>query len=133
MANSRKIALAVAVFVVLLFSQFASAQEVDKPKGDAILKAMSQKLASAKTFSFNTAEVRDGLSPSGRKVHVNATRETLVRRPDGFWTKFSGDRDWEFWYDGKLLTGISNDKKVYVQHAVPSTLDETMNMLASRL
>lgn len=119
--------------VLLSLAPFGFAQQIDSAKGDAMLKAMSQKLASAQTFSFETTESHDGLSPSGRKIHVDATRQTLVRRPNGFWTKFSGDRDWEFWYDGKMLTGISNEKKIYVQRAMPSTLDATIDMLATRL
>jgi hypothetical protein len=111
----------------------AISQNADAKKGDALLKEMSQKLSAAQSFSFSTAEFHDRLRPSGQRVKFNVTRDVLVRRPNGFWTKYKGDRDFEFWYDGKLLSGISNEKKIYIQHEMPPTLDEALDMLAARL
>lgn len=108
-------------------------QEPDAVKGDAILKAMSLKLASAESFAFSTAEFHDVIKPNGQKSQLNMTRDVLVRRPNSFWTRYAGDRDWEMWYDGKMLTGISPAKKVFIQHETPPTIDATMDMLAERL
>lgn len=108
-------------------------QSADAAKGDTLLKAMSGKLAEAQSFSFSTAEFHDRLKQNGDRVQINVTRDVMVRRPNGFWTKYSGDRDFEFWYDGKLLIGISSEKKIYIQREMPPTLDETLDMLAQRL
>lgn len=118
--------------LILLVAGFAEALP-DVTKGEALIKAMSAKLAAAQTFTFSTAEFHDTVNRRGEKVQINTTRDVLVRRPNGFWTKYIGDRDWEIWYDGKLLTGISNAKKVYIQHEMPPTLDAAMDMLALRL
>ncbi|HEY7160806.1 MAG TPA: DUF2092 domain-containing protein [Acidobacteriota bacterium] len=121
-------------FLVLIYvSGSAFSENPDAKKGDALLKEMSQKLAAARLFSFSTTEFHDRLRPTGKRVQINVTRDVLVRRPNGFWTKYKGDRDFEFWYDGKQLTGISNEKKIYIQHEMPPTLDETLDMLAARL
>src|SRR5262249_23470323 len=55
------------------------------------------------------------------------------RRPNGFWTKYTGDGDWEFWYDGKMLTGISSQKKIYIKRSMPPTMDAAMDMLVEGL
>lgn len=108
------------------------AQDSDASKGQLLLKAMSKKLSAAKSFSFSTTESNDVVKLNGEKAKIRVTRDVLVRRPNGFWTKYAGDRDWQIWYDGKRLTGISPEKKVYIQHDMPPTLDETMDMLAMR-
>ena len=117
---------------LLAWAAAAGAPEADGPKGDALLKAMSRKLAAAATFSFSTAEFHDRVKRTGEREQIEATREVVVRRPNGFWTKYAGGRDWEIWYDGKLLTGVSGAKKVYIQHEMPPTLDQTMDTLAMR-
>jgi hypothetical protein len=121
-------------FLILIYvSGSAVSQTPDTKTGDALLKKMSQKLAAAQAFSFSTTEFHDRLRPTGKRVQISVTRDVLVRRPNGFWTKYKGDRDFEIWYDGKQLTGISNEKKIYIQHEMPPTLDEAIDMLAARL
>ena len=129
----RFVILVVVFFVSISICNVVLSQNVDPAKGELLLKAMSRKLADAKSFSFGTIEFHDRFKPNGEKVQINVTRDVIVRRPDGFWTKYSGDRDFEFWYDGKLLTGISNEKKIYIQREMPPTLDEALDMLAQRL
>ncbi len=132
MRINRQIVLQLPI-IFLLTAIPASSEDTAAAKGNAILKTMSEKLASAQVFSFRTIEFHDGVKRNGAKLQIHVTREVLVRRPNGFWTKYAGDRDWEIWYDGKLLTGISAAKKVYIQHEMPPTLDQAIDMLAERL
>jgi hypothetical protein len=118
---------------VIFFCGSAISQSPDVKKGDALLKAMSQKLSEAQLFSFSTTEFHDRLKPNSERAQINVTRDVIVKRPNGFWTKYKGDRDFEFWYDGKMLTGISDAKKIYVQRELPPTMDEALDMLAQRL
>jgi hypothetical protein len=120
------------LIILICVSTLVISQNSDPAKGDMLLKEMSRKLADAQSFSFSTAEFHDRLKRSGQRVQFNVTRDVLVQRPNQFWTKYKGDRDFEFWYDGKLLTGISNEKKIYIQHDMPPTLDESLDMLAQR-
>jgi hypothetical protein len=122
------------ILAILMFAQIVnSANELDASKGDALLKAMSQKLAAASSFSFSTTEFHDAFNRLGKKVQINIKRDILVRRPNGFYAKYAGDLGWEFWYDGQTLTGVNSEKKVYIQREMPPTLDEAMDMLAVRL
>lgn len=121
------------IFVLIGIVGSAFSENADAAKGDKLLKAMSDKLKDAQLFSFTTTEFHDRLKRNGERVEINVERDIVVRRPNGFWTKYSGDRDFEFWYDGKLLTGISTEKKIYVQREMPPSIDEALDLLAQRL
>jgi hypothetical protein len=123
----------VSQFVIVGVASVLLSQNADPAKGDMLLKAMSRKLAEAQSFSFSTTESHNRLKRNGERIQISLTRDVLVKRPNGFWTKYTGDRDFEFWYDGKLLTGISRDKRIYVQHEMLPTIDETLDLLAQRL
>jgi hypothetical protein len=120
------------LFLLICVTTLVLSQNADSAKGDTLLKEMSRKLAGAQSFSFSTAEFHDRLKRSGQRIQINVTRDVLVQRPNQFWTRYKGERDFEFWYDGKLLTGISNEKKIYIQHNMPPTLDESLDTLAQR-
>jgi hypothetical protein len=107
-------------------------QNVDATKGEAFLKQMSEKLAASKSFSFSTTELQDKIGADGKKAQLKFSRDALVRRPDGVWTHFQGERDWKLWYDGKFLTIVSDKDKIFVQRATPKTIDETMDFIAER-
>jgi hypothetical protein len=127
----RQFRIEIFLFLILIFTAQAAWPQ-DSSKGDKILKRMSEKLSAAQSFSFHTMEFHDSVKRNGERYKINLDREVLVRRPNGFWTKYQGDRDWEFWYDGKFLTGISAANKIYIQHEMPPTLDAAMDMLAAR-
>jgi hypothetical protein len=124
-------------FLICVFinpsSSATPSEDLNPTKGESLVKSMSQKLAAAQTFSFHTTEFHDRFNRSGQKVQLNMERDVLVRRPNGFWTKYTGDLGWEFWYDGKMLTGVFPAKKIYVQREMPPTIDDAMDMLAKRL
>jgi hypothetical protein len=109
------------------------AQTPDSSKGDSILKKMSQKLASAKAFSVSSTEMHERVKSDGTKLPRNTTRNSVVQRPNAFWTKVSGDTDWQVWYDGKFFTAVSDKNKAFVQRSMPPTIDETLDDLAEKL
>jgi hypothetical protein len=113
------------IFFALAFSQSAN-------DGNAIIKKMSDKLSSAKTFSFSTSEVHTKVRMSGKKEDVQLAREALVRRPNGIRYTFQGGRDWNLWYDGKFLTAVSDKEKGFIQASMPPTIDEALDEVADR-
>src|SRR5262245_61377251 len=113
------------IFVSLVFSQSSE-------NGNEIIKKMSDKLSSAKTFSFSTSEVHTRVRMSGKKEDVQLAREALVRRPNGIRYIFKGGRDWNLWYDGKFLTAVSDKEKGFIQASMPPTIDETLDNIADR-
>jgi hypothetical protein len=113
------------------FLSFAFSQAA-KDNADEILKKMSDKLASAKTFTFSTSEVHTRVKLSGEKNDVRLEREALVRRPNGIRYTFKGGREWSIWYDGKYLTAVSDKEKGFIQTSTPPTIDETLDEVADR-
>src|SRR4030095_9134475 len=92
--------------LTIIFISFAFSQSANN--GNEIIKKMSDKLASAKTFSFSTSEIHTRVRMSGKKEDVQLEREALVRRPNGFRYAFKGGREWSIWYDGKFITAVSD-------------------------
>src|SRR5262245_43162084 len=115
------------VFSIILVS-FAFSQNAKN--GNEIIKKMSDKLSSAKTFSFSTSEVHTRVRMSGKKEDVQLERDALVRRPNGIHYTFKGGRDWNLWYDGKFLTAVSDKEKGFIQASMPPTIDETLDNIA---
>lgn len=113
------------IFITFAFSQTAN-------DGKAILKKMSDKLSSAKTFSFSTSEILTRVRLSGKKEDVQLARQALVRRPNGIRYTFQGGRDWNLWYDGKFLTAVSDKEKGFIQASMPPTIDEALDEVADR-
>ncbi|MCI0441826.1 DUF2092 domain-containing protein [bacterium] len=126
----RKIFICFVLFIAVL--SFAFSQTANADSGEEIIKKMSDKLSSAKTFSFSTSEVHTKVKLSGKKTDVKLAREALVRRPNGFRYSFQGGREWDIWYDGKFLTAVSDKEKGFIQASMPPTIDETLDEIADR-
>jgi hypothetical protein len=100
-------------------------------RGREIIERMSKTLGSAQAFSVTTTEVRDEVTKDKVK-QVTLTRETTVRRPDRLYSKVSGDRHNEVWYDGVGITLVMHADKVFGQARAPETLDKTLDALQER-
>jgi hypothetical protein len=103
-------------------------------RGDTLLKQMSDTLARATTFSFDTAETHDRVRRNGEKVTFDLHRQFVVRRPDRLWSHVAGgdDRDFVVTYDGHKVTLVGNKMKVYAAFDAPPTLDKTLEMAENR-
>src|SRR5262245_6562044 len=101
-------------------------------RGREIIERMSTTLGAAKAFSVQTTEVRDEVRSKGVAARVKLTRETTVRRPDRLYSKVSGDRHNEVWYDGVGVTLVMHDDKVFGQARAPETLDRTLDAISER-
>ena len=100
--------------------------------GKQIIERMSAKLASAQTFSVKTHEVRHVTDSKGQPKEDTFDRETVVRRPDRFYTTTTGDRQNETWYDGVGMTLVVHKDKVFAQARMPETLDKTLDAMHER-
>jgi hypothetical protein len=101
-------------------------------RGREIVERMSGKLGSAPAFTVTTDEVRDEVKGNGTTQRVTLTRDTTVKRPDRLYTKVSGDRRTEIWYDGKGITVVLHNDKVFGQARAPETLDRTLDAIHER-
>jgi hypothetical protein len=129
----------VAFTVILALTPIAACRsseprsDVDRlARGREIVQHMSETLAAASTFSVTTRELRDEVARSGGTKRVTLTRDTTVRRPDRLYSKVSGDRSNELWYDGDGITLVLHGDKVFGQARAPETLDKTLDAIDER-
>jgi hypothetical protein len=101
-------------------------------RGRELVGRMSAALAKAPGFSVTTHEVRTELRTNGEERKLNLTREVTVRRPDRLYSKLTGDRANEVWYDGIGITVVMPADKAFGQARAPETLDKTLDALHER-
>ena len=106
--------------------------EAARAKGDALLKQMSQSLASTQAFSFTAEETREKVKRDGTKTEDKFTRRVVIRRPNAVsFVDQGAEHDGLGWYDGKHLTIVSNKHKVWAKGPMPATLDEALDFLSA--
>jgi len=131
--NRRAIVACLAFLVVAGCSQSGPSTEAEKlARGRELVKSMCDKLASAQTLSFTAKEVTDKVRRDGQKTTLEQTRDVVIRRPDRFYGKHTGDRSTETWYDGKHITVVMHQDKVFGQARSPETIDATLDVLSKR-
>lgn len=101
-------------------------------RADAVLKAMSRTLASAKVFSFASHATTDTFADDGQKVQTARSQRVTVRRPDGIASVVTGDDlNLRFVYDGKQVLLHNTDKPAYALTDLPATIDQALDALAN--
>ena len=128
------------IVAALAVAAFAAACGAREPKTDAerlargreIVERMSAALAGAKAFKVTTVETRHEAGRAGAVRAVTLTRETSVRRPDRLYSKVTGDRHNETWYDGVGITLVLHEAKVFGQGRAPETLDKALDAIDER-
>jgi len=101
-------------------------------RGKQLVQQMSARLAAAPAITVTTTEVRDMVRLSGVKESVSLTAVYTLRRPDRFYSKMTGGRGLESWYNGKTLTIAAHPHKVFAQAPMPESVDRTLDALAER-
>ena len=104
--------------------------------GDRFMRSMSDLLAHAGTFAFDTVERVELPATGGQKRVLTFTRKATVRRPDALFFEIHGTGGTALedaaWYDGRTATLSDGAGKVWAQTEVPSTLDEMLDDVARR-
>ena len=104
-----------------------------EPEALAQLKAMSDVLKGAGSFSFNAATDREQPSANGQMLDFFNASKISVSRPDKIRVDTRGDlHDASLWYDGKTVTIFAAKSTFYAQAPAPPTIDETVVMLMDR-
>jgi len=101
-------------------------------RGREIIEKMSARLGSLQAFTVTSTEARDEVNKSGPVKHLTLQRELTIRRPNRLYTKVSGDRSTEAWYDGVGITLALHDEKIFGQGRTPETLDKTLDAIYER-
>jgi hypothetical protein len=125
-----------AVSTAALFSFTACNKQASESerlaRGRELVKQMSDKLASSNTLSLSTQEYREIVARDGQKRTVQRAHDVVLRRPDRLYSKQTGDRATDTWYDGKYVTLAIHPDQVYGQIRSPETVDETLDALSKR-
>lgn len=105
-------------------------------RGDELLRKMSDTLKNAQALSFTVNESHERVRKTGQKGPYSLKRDLLVRRPDRLWAHTTGtasdDRDVNTTYDGKTVTIVGGNQKIYATFKAAPTLDETLDIISER-
>ena len=105
-------------------------------EGDRLMHQMSDTLARASAFRFETTESLDRIGASAGGRVLRFTRVVTVRRPDAMFFEVNGSADTALdvsaSYDGKTLSLSDNAHGTWAQTTVPGTLDEMLDDVARR-
>lgn len=137
MKTSRLLLLVAAAFLIV-FTGCARDPKPGTPDaaalGDKYMHSMSDTLAKAQTFTFDTDEHLEVLTLAGEKQSLHLGREATVRRPNAVVFEIKGKTDTPTdvvaYYDGKTVTLSNNADKNWAQTAAPGTTDEALNYVA---
>ena len=104
--------------------------------GERLMRSMSDTLAKANSFSFDTSEQLEVIAPSGEKRVVHFTRKVIVRRPNALFFELH-DNDGkplevDAYYDGRTVTLNEKANDKWTQTTVPGTLDEMLDDVMKR-
>jgi len=98
-----------------------------EPKAIEILKATSNKLATAHTLSFTAIETFESLSRQGVPLVYGNKFETVLQRPNKLRVLLEGDGPAsEFYYDGKIVMAYAPEENLVAIADAPSTIDKTL-------
>ncbi len=98
------------------------------PEADQALKAMSDTLAAANSFSYESSQSMDQKDENGRMVRISRQGRIIVSRPDKAYAEVSGDDGRRaLWYDGGSLTLMDKDSKEYAVIEVPDSIDRMLD------
>lgn len=99
-----------------------------EPRADALVRAMSDRLARADALAFEADEVYDEVPEHSPRQQLTSRRGVLLRRPDHLAGDASGDAvHRSFYYDGHILSVIDREQNVWASGTVPQTIDETLD------
>jgi hypothetical protein len=95
-----------------------------EPKAIALLKAMSERLASAKTLSFTAISFYESPARTGLPLVYTTLSEVTLQRPNKLRVITPADGPpSEFYYDGKTMMAYAPDKHLVAVADAPPTID----------
>jgi len=123
----------VAAGAALAKDQVAENKPVVDTRADFLLRAMSDYLSGAESFTVRAKINFDDVLPSGQKIQLGAVQDIAVRRPDRVYTEYDGDAGRKrLWYDGKAITMYDAAADVYATAAMPPKIDATLDQLMKK-
>ena len=128
------VAAAIALSPLAAFAQQAAQPAPDlglkveiEPKAMAVVKAMADKLAAAKSMSFTAITTYESPDRTGLPLLYLTSSEVTMQRPNKLKVITPGDGPrTEFWYDGKTVQAYDPAAKLVAVANAPDTIDATL-------
>ncbi len=101
-----------------------------EPQAVALLKAMSDRLTSARSLKFTTITSYESPSRIGPPLVYTTTSEVTLKRPNQLRVITSGDGPaQQFYYNGKTITAYSPAENFVATLPAPTTIDATLQKI----
>jgi hypothetical protein len=111
----------------------SSAALADENDAKALLKGMSDYLASQKTISLSYDSVYEVVTKDKQKLQLANSGTVELSRPDKIHvTRSAGFGDIELVFDGKTVSMIDKTENAYVQAEVPGSVDNLIDQLREK-
>jgi hypothetical protein len=103
-------------------------------KARALLRGMSDFLASQPQLSVQTDGSMEVVLQSGEKVEYEYSSDVLLKRPDKLRSDRRGEKtDAEFFYDGRSFTLYGKNSHYYATAPAPANIDEAIDAAREKL
>ena len=97
-------------------------------RADALVRQMSERLASASAFALEAEEVYDEVPEHSPRRQLTSVRHVAMKRPGRLVGDAAGDAvNRSFWYDGKTFWALDKEQNVWTSGAVPDTIDGALD------
>jgi hypothetical protein len=99
-----------------------------EPRAEALVRAMSDRLARADALSLEADEVYDEVPDQNPRQQLTTRRTVMLRRPDRLAGDATGDAiHRSFSYDGRTFSALDREQNVWASGTVPPTVDEALD------
>jgi hypothetical protein len=110
----------------------AQEERVD-PAAIEALRKMGAHLRTLKSFKLTADTTQDEVLDNGQKIQVSGQTTYSVRIPDRLKLEVDNDRRHRiFYYDGRSVTQVSPEDKLYATFEAPETITKTIDLARKR-
>lgn len=128
--NRCKGAVSVLALGLMLFGAYASSARADDAQARAILKSMTDYLATQNSLSFDVDSIVEIVTTEGSKIGIASSGSVAMERPDKIRIRrHGGFATVEMTFDGQVLLVANLDADVYGQASVSGTVNDLFETL----
>ncbi len=107
-----------------------SASKAIDPQALGVLKRMSERLAAAKAFTYQSRAVLEVPAKNGQFLTLVSRGDVELKRPDKIRARFNGEAPhFDFFYDGVTATAFAPSTNVFSRSKAPATIDAMLPAL----
>jgi hypothetical protein len=113
--------------------ELARESRLVEPRAEALVRAMSDRLARAQALAFEAEEVYDEVPEQSPRQQLTSRRDIVMQRPNRLAGDATGDAiHRSFYYDGRTFSAIDREQNVWASGTVPPTIDEALDWVFDR-